>query len=240
MVSMVTSADRKQVIEILDRNPWFNQLPKSLKALILIDSTRMAAHEGEVISEEDTPPIGIYAILKGQVAITRKIGVDKKCFLDVGGPGFWFGALGALSRKTAFVTVTAKTGVNLLFLPLAQFRSIVADRPNNYRLFAELTMEQQARMIGELTQAHGLTAEEELRSRLADISGTSNRDDAASALLELSVTQTDLANMIGCSRQTVNGLLKNLERDGLIDVAFRKIIIRDPKRLRDEHSSATK
>lgn len=53
--------------------------------------------------------------------------------------------------------------------------------------------------------------------------------------VELALSQTDLAAMIGSSRQTVNMLLKKLVGEGLIDVEFRKISILDPSALRGEH-----
>ncbi len=49
---------------------------------------------------------------------------------------------------------------------------------------------------------------------------------------ELDISQADLAQMVGTSRQTVNALLQRIEAEGLIEVKFRKIRILDVERLR--------
>lgn len=49
--------------------------------------------------------------------------------------------------------------------------------------------------------------------------------------LHLQLTQSDLASMVGGSRQTVNQALRSLERRGLIELDGRQLIVRDPEGL---------
>jgi len=49
---------------------------------------------------------------------------------------------------------------------------------------------------------------------------------------ELHVRQEDLAAMIGVSRQTINKELKALERAGMVQLAYGRIVVRDAQRLR--------
>ena len=46
------------------------------------------------------------------------------------------------------------------------------------------------------------------------------------------LTQQDLAEMVGASRESVTRLLTQMGRSGLVSVSRRKIEIRDPDRLR--------
>jgi CRP-like cAMP-binding protein len=52
----------------------------------------------------------------------------------------------------------------------------------------------------------------------------------------LNVSQADLASILGSSRQTINGLLKQLEKAGLIKIGFRHIRVIDPAGL-SEHAA---
>jgi CRP/FNR family transcriptional regulator, cyclic AMP receptor protein len=45
---------------------------------------------------------------------------------------------------------------------------------------------------------------------------------------EVVVTQTDLANMVGGSRQSVNQVLHSFERLGYLELDGRRIVIRKP------------
>ncbi|MCK8828186.1 Crp/Fnr family transcriptional regulator [Natroniella acetigena] len=49
--------------------------------------------------------------------------------------------------------------------------------------------------------------------------------------LELSISQQELANLIGSSRETVSRILNNFKDQGLIDTARQKVIIKDLKGL---------
>ena len=88
------------------------------------------------------------------------------------------------------------------------------------------------RIVG---QSNNLPPEEYLRIRLADISDMIHSESSAQETVELALSQSDMANMIGTSRQTINGLLKKLETEGLIKVGFRKFKILNPKILRGSH-----
>jgi CRP-like cAMP-binding protein len=45
--------------------------------------------------------------------------------------------------------------------------------------------------------------------------------------VRLRLTQTDLGRMLGTSRSRINGILKRLERDGLVEAGYRTIALDD-------------
>jgi CRP-like cAMP-binding protein len=220
---------------VLSRGAWFKALPPDLKSQILDNSLARKYEPGRVISTEDHRQSGLWGVLEGQVAITRRVASDNEFFFHLGGPGFWFGEAGLLNRKVALVTATARTKVRALFLPAAKFDQIVDNQPRYFRWFAELQTTRYALILRHVAQSAGLPVEEYLRVRLADISDVIHADGAEAEIVELALSQSDVANMIGASRQTVNGLLKQLETEGLIEVSFRNIRILDPIRLRGSH-----
>ena len=55
---------------------------------------------------------------------------------------------------------------------------------------------------------------------------------------EIHLSQEQLAQMLMCSRQTINQELQNLEKQGILAIAFKKIKILDPAMLHKmAHSS---
>ncbi|MGH2819201.1 MAG: Crp/Fnr family transcriptional regulator [Actinomycetota bacterium] len=51
-------------------------------------------------------------------------------------------------------------------------------------------------------------------------------------VLDLQMTQSDLAGMVGGSRQSVNQILRTFERRGYLDVRGRKVVLKHPELLR--------
>ena len=221
---------------ILCRNAWFGGLPPELQSLILDKSIIKVIEKGEIISNEDEKPTGLFAVLEGQVAITRRIGVDRTFFYYLGGPGFWFGELGPLAEATTVVTASARSIVRIILLPITQFQNIVAGNPKYYRCFAQLALMRAALVMRTLSEASGLSPIERLRNRLSDMAALFHQD-GTDGPIELALSQSDIAHMIGSSRQTVNALLKDLDREGLIGVGFGKITINDRIGLQSGHSS---
>lgn len=200
--------------------------------MILDHSLIKKAKKGHIIMHEDSQSKGMCAILEGQAALTRWVADDKSFFYYLGGPGFWFGETAALTNSSTLVTATARTELLYLFLPIAQLNVIVASDARYFRDFANLALERGAVVLRGLAQANSLPPEARLSARLADFAELFKYDQSGSNPIALAVSQFDLAQMVGCSRQTVNVLLRGLEERGLISVGFRKITIHDPDALR--------
>jgi len=229
------TANKQHSNAVLGQGAWFNGLPPGLKSLILDNSLLRTFKAGEVISAEDHRQSGLWGLLEGQVAVTRRVGSTREFFFHLGGPGFWFGEAGLISKKEALVTVTARTAVTALFLPAAKFEQLIEKQASYFRCFVELQATRYALMLRHVAQSGGLTPDNYLRIRLADISDLIHSEEAGSEPVELRLSQTDVANMIGTSRQTANKLLLQMESEGLIGVSFRKIAILKPNALRGSH-----
>jgi len=67
---------------------------------------------------------------------------------------------------------------------------------------------------------------------LLNLAERSGEDQGDGILLDLHMTQTDLAGMVGGSRQSVNQILQIFQGRGYIELKGRKLLIRQPERLR--------
>jgi CRP-like cAMP-binding protein len=57
-------------------------------------------------------------------------------------------------------------------------------------------------------------------------------DGGSATELDLKLTQTDLASMVGGSRQSVNQILRSFEQRGYLEMQGRKLILKAPEQLR--------
>lgn len=188
----------------------------------------------ELISAQESSPKAMCAVLEGRVRVTRMLADGKESLYHVGNPGFWFGPLALMTNEKTTTAVIADTDARLLVLSRAQFERIVDEDPTAYRYFALLVAQRYAGVLRYISDTKLMAPEARVRARLAELLLLQRQLVPQSGPVTVKVSQVDLAAMIGVSRQTLNELLRHLEKRGLIEIAFRSIRVLDPERLRDE------
>jgi len=187
----------------------------------------------EVLQAEGERAAGLFGVLEGNVGVTRSTSDGERSLLHVGGAGFWVGEIPLLLHCEAVVTLSARTEVLALQLSRSAFERMVEERPDWYPHFARLGLERYAVFARQVSELLGLDKESLLRTRLADLLDLRMLDDPK-ASYDIRIPQEELAAFMGVSRQTLNDLLKKLERSGVIELAYRRITVLDVKRLRGQ------
>ena len=229
--------DKGRILAFLRKGAWFSRMPAPLQEALVDAGTVRTFEPGEVLGAEDRPVRGLYVILQGQALVTRQVEPDAESVIHVGGPGLWTGYVPMLNRNVLAVTTTARTRVRAFCVSAAKFRRLTDDTPEYFRHFAALAAQQLAFVLRQLACSLTLSAEELLRLRLADYTVLWRNDGVDDDVIELAISQSEVARMIGASRQTVNRCLIKLEEEGLIETGFNTIRILDPERLRQGHRS---
>ena len=219
-------------VALLRKGAWFGSLPPDLQATILQRAVLRSYSRGQVIIQEGEAPKGLFAVLEGAVRGVCQVGDAEEVLIHVGEAGLWFGVYGLLSGALSIGSVIADAATRVLMLPIAEFDRVVEEEPRHYRHFAALALQHYALLYRYVAEGHGLPREDLLCRRLADLAEFRRRDNPIEGPVSLTVSQADLATMIGVARQTVNTLLARLETHGLIEVGFRTIRIVDEAKLR--------
>lgn len=219
-------------VALLKKGAWFGSLPPDLQATILQRGVVRSYRKGQVVIQEGESPKGLFAVLEGAVRGLCQVGDADEVLIHVGEAGLWFGVYGLLSGAPSIGSVITDAATQVLMLPIAEFGRIVEEEPRYYRHFAALALQHYALLYRYVAEGHGLPREELLCRRLVDLAEFRRRDNPTEGPVSLTVSQADLATMIGVARQTVNVILTRLEAHGLIEVGFRTIRILDEERLR--------
>ncbi len=227
----VNADEQQQIHRFLSSGEWYGGLPAALQALILSRSVVRKYAKGQVISLEASVPKGLYAVLDGMVHCVREVGDGEEALIHVCEPGFWFAEYAALTGNTTIGTFLAHTRARVLLLPKVQLDRIVADEPRYYEAFARLALDRYAVLVRMLSEIRELSPEARLRGRLALLAQMRMKERPHSGAVSLTVSQADLARMVGISRQTLNAILGKLGQAGLIEVGFRSIRVLDAARL---------
>ena len=155
--------------------------------------------------------------------VTRRLSDGRDLLVHVGRQGLLGGDYGALSGQTTIGSTIAETSVRALFLSAAEFERIVDEEPRHFRAFMELLLERYRTVFAFVAELQGLPSEERLWRRLEGIASFWRDGAPAGSPIDIPISQVELAQMVGLSRQRLSTLLGRLEAHGLIEVGFRSI-----------------
>lgn len=170
---------------------------------------------GEVVFHQGDPGDSLHIVDEGSVKITLPSPDGEEAIIATLRPGDFFGELALLDGAPRSATAAALEATTTLALPRDAFMELLdQDRGLRDALLAGLAHELR-RVTGHVEELHFLDLAGRLAMRLARLAS-----DAAPGMDEVRLdwpyTQSDLASMIGGTRQSVNKLLAELVADGLV------------------------
>jgi CRP-like cAMP-binding protein len=186
---------------------------------------------GETVFTEGEQGDTLYIVLDGKVKIGRRAADGRENMLSVMGPSDMFGELSLFDPGPRTATATVVTDARLASLAHAALRPWLTNRP----VIAEQLLRVLARRLRRTNDA------------LADLIFTDVPGRVAKQLLALSerfgsvepegtrvhhdLTQEELAQLVGASRETVNKALADFASRGWVRVDSRALTILDAERL---------
>lgn len=217
--------------EILARASIFQGLPPSAVAALISQLDRVVFPARFTIFEEGDPGEHLYIIESGKVKVGRTISGHRQNLLAIMGPADVFGELAVFDPGPRTSTVTTLTSVRALALGRDALQAWLADRPE----MAEQLLRVLARRL------------RRTNNNLADLIFTDVPGRVAKQLLYLAqrfgvrygdalrvdhdLTQSEFAQLVGSSRETVNKALVDFVQRGWITTGTRTVDILAPDRL---------
>lgn len=220
----MTPAER----ETLSRDRWFGALPPERQALLLDIGHVRAVRDRALLYGVGDEPDGLWAVLEGEVRLVSYPAVGMELVGLIVGTGGWFGELSVLDGGPRPHDAICFGPARVVNLPMDEVSRLAAARPEIYRDIALLGCAHQRGALAVV----GQSLAQPVRVRLARTLAASVRAAADASPGVLRIRQEDLAAMVGVSRQTLNKLLKSLERAGIVELSYAQITIRDPAALR--------
>lgn len=216
--------------EAIGSNAWFATLTPSLRHDILrLGHVTRHAH-GDVIVEQGQPIRNWFTCASGALRFRRHTPAGKQVTLAYVEPGIWVGEAEVLYGRPCTYDAHAHGATTLLSIPEQALRTLLQEHPT----FGQALLTLQAWSMRTLYTLMEDMATMPLRARLAkqllqllERFGPRHADPHSSRFLGLSLTQDELATLLGGSRQRVNVELKWLERQGMISVRPRGIEVHD-------------
>ncbi len=205
---------------------WFASVPKERRELLLALGRTQEVDASHHVFRLGDPPAGLYAVLEGEVRLISYPASGRERVSLQLFPGGWFGELSVLDGEPRAHDAVAHERSRLLFIGRAAFEAAVRETPELVRDLARLL----ARRLRQAMTHADTIAFQRLRVRVARMllglkPARHDDDTAAGTPWHLSLTQDELAEVAGASRQAVNRELKNFEAEGHLELKYGSLLI---------------
>lgn len=205
--------------------PLFKDLSDSDLALLGELVIEKPVPKGAVILTEGQDGDSLYLIATGRVKVFIGDEDGREIILKILGPGDFFGEMALIDKQPRSASVSTLESSTFRILSHQAFETCIERAPR----IAAIVMQALAKRLRDADRKISTLA-------LMDVYGR-----VANTLLELAIinngklvvgeklSQQDIANMVGASREMVNRILKDLTERGYISVESKTITIHDQK-----------
>jgi CRP/FNR family cyclic AMP-dependent transcriptional regulator len=204
--------------------------PDSADAL-LSAMTDVGLRRGEVLFREGDPADRLYVVTAGKLKFARRSGHGRESLLDVLGPGETFGELSLFDPGPRTATATAILETRLLAVGRAELEPLLARHP----LIAVSLLQQLSRRLRRRYENVSDLVFYDIPARVARTLLAMSAQFGAPATdgvrVDHDLTQTEIAGLVGASREAINKVLADFADRGWLRVEGRSVVLVDLERL---------
>jgi CRP-like cAMP-binding protein len=181
-----------------------------------------------VLFHEGDPGDSLFIVASGAVKVVVPSEEGDEAILATLRRGDFLGELALLDGAPRSASAIALEATETMALPRDRFKALVASEPVIRDALLSSLAGELRRLTAHVAELHFLDLTGRLAARLARLAeehGTREAD--GSIRLDAPLTQSDLAAMIGATRQSVNKLLGEFVEEGLLRLDRDAIVIPD-------------
>ncbi|MBN3512158.1 MULTISPECIES: Crp/Fnr family transcriptional regulator [Mycobacteriaceae] len=217
--------------EVLARAGIFQGVSPDAVAALVRQLEPVTFRRGEVVFAEGEPGDTLYIITAGKVKIGRKSVDGRDSLITLMGPSDMFGELAIFDPGPRTSTVTALTELKTVVMSRSVLRSWIADRPEIAEQLLRVLARRLRRTNDNLSDLIFTDVPGRVAKQLLYLAQRFGSRDGSALRVDHELTQEEIAQLVGSSRETVNKALSDFAQRGWIRVQGRSILIDNAERL---------
>lgn len=195
--------------------------------------TRMfEAKRGTRIYLPGDPSEQIYLVKSGVIRISRQSTDNREVVLAFLHSGDIFGELALVEESPRDHVAEASEDAVLCEIPRDVLLRTIEGTPRFALHITKLIGARLRRLESRVEELLGKSAQARLAHTLLELADQHGVADADGLLIPLRLSQTELGNLVGLRRETVNNILQEWRERGLVEMNRRAIRLREPDALR--------
>ncbi|HTX03754.1 MAG TPA: Crp/Fnr family transcriptional regulator [Candidatus Acidoferrales bacterium] len=212
--------------------PLFREFEEAQLQQVAQTAALRTYHKHEFIVREGDPGGTFYIILDGSVAVTRVASDGRETILSILKSNDFFGEMSLFDSSLRSASIKTLSDVKVGVIDEKAFLEVLERSPKIAR-YLVTALSQRLRAANQLIAA---TTSQDIRARLAslllNLSQSFGEKAENGVKISLRLTNQEMANMIGTTRETVNRTLNRFWDEKLIDMRTSHVIVVEPDKLR--------
>jgi CRP/FNR family cyclic AMP-dependent transcriptional regulator len=202
----------------------FAGIPADDVRAVLALARRSTYRRGEVVFHRHDPADSVHLVVKGRFDVRITTAHGDVVALAIHGPGDTFGEIAVVTGAERSATVTALEPGETLVVRGSELRRLAREHASVDEVLVRVLAEHVAFLSERLVEAYTVDAEARVARRVLEL----GRVYGSGPPVVIPLIQEDLAALAGTSRATVNRVLRDAERRGLIEVGRGRTVLIDP------------
>ena len=217
--------------EVIRKAPLFTALDDAAAASLVANMVSVKISKGSVLFAEGDEGDNLYVIAEGKLKLGTSSGDGRENLLSILGPGEMFGELSLFDPGPRTSTATAVTDAKLLSLGQEKLLPWLIENPMvSLQLLSSL-----AQRLRRTNEAVGDLVFSDVPGRVAkaliDLGERFGKQTDDGLFVHHDLTQEELAQLVGASRETVNKALADFAGRNWLKLDGRAVLITDVERL---------
>jgi len=219
----------KRCILCLHELPIFRGLDRNQFENVCLSTTKKRLEKGEFLFHQGERISTIYLIKAGKLKLVQTTEEGREKIFDVSGPGEVLGEISLFQEQEQPFSAVAMEETYICCFNKQQFETVVQQDPAFAVRIINYLGQKQYEAIRKSGEEAGQPVKEKLLRLFYRLAGEYGRKVPEATVIELKVTQQELADMVGASRVMVVQALKELKETGIIDRVGKYYVVKsDP------------
>ncbi len=228
-----------QVLEFTDddarvllASPLLRELSEEDLDIFRPHTHAVALHKGDRLFDEGDLGDCLYLVIEGKVKLTRTAPDGRETLVSVHGPGDMFGELAMFDPTYRTSAATAVTEARLAMIAHDDLRQVLSTRPAVSMLLLKVLAQRLRRITEANTNLIFTDVPGRVAKALLELAEKFGQQTGEGIVVSHDLTQEELAQLVGASRETVNKALADFASRGWLALSAKSVLLIDPDRLR--------
>lgn len=232
--------NHERVVALLAATPLFRGLGDAELRAVAEAASRRSYRTGAFVFLEGDPGDRLFVLAEGVVKVFVSSPEGEEMILATLRPPDVFGELAAIDGGPRSASVQAMTPVTALLIRRDTLLALLTTNPDVADILLRSLGAVIRRLSGQAADLVFLDLPTRVAKLIVELAGDHGLPCDEGLALDVDVTQSTIAAMVGAARQSVNGVIQGLEREGYLVRHGRTMVVTDVAALRRRAAGPTK
>ena len=218
--------------DFLKHVPLFQHLSDEDRVRLAGSIKLQSLKKGEILFNKGGAGDALYIIKKGKIKIFLSSHAGDEVLLAIFSEADFFGEMALLDGMPRSADAIAIEPTELLLLNRNDFISFLNHNSNAVQAVLQSLSQRLRRTDDILEDTCFLQISERFAKKLVELAMQHGRREGDVIFIDLSLTQKDMASMVGATRESINKELRTLREKGLVSIQENMICIHNLERLK--------